>query len=857
MASPLEALAVTFFERRRPVHGRARRVRPTLEALEDRLLLSGVIYNENVSGDLSNNQSAPTALTLGLGTNSIIGNVGTGDNQDWITLHVPSGLNLSSLVLASYVSSDTQGFIGVQRGTSFVGNPETAPPYLGYSHFGTGAQNGSLPPTNLVGANLLPIMGDSSVEFGSQGFTPPLSSGDYTFLIQQQGSTTAYQFDFDTTSATAPSPDLTIAKSHTGIFHRGDTSDTYTLNVSNVGAGPTTATVTVTDTLPTGLAPTAADSGTVNGWSLSTSGQTITATRGDALAAGQSYPSLTLTVSVAGNAPGNVTNTATVAGGGEVNTANDSASDPTTITDVADLTISKSHTGNFKQGDRADSYTLTVSNIGQGPTVGAVTVTDTLPVGLAPTAADTSTVSGWSLSTSGQTITATRSDTLTGGTSYPPLALTVSVSATAPASVTNNATVAGGGELNTGNDSTSDPTTITQVADLTIAKSHAGTFHAGDSADTYTIAVRNIGAAPTDGSTVTVIDTLPIGLAPTAADSGTVSGWAVSFSGQTVTATRRDVLNAGASYPPLIVTVSVANSVASLVTNSASVAGGGEVITTNDTASDPTATTAVADLTINKSHTGNFKQGDAADVYTLNVSNIGPVATAGTVTVTDILPAGLAPTSADIGTKNGWTIAFSGQTVTATRADVLAGGGNYSPLVITVRVTNDAQATLTNSATVAGGGELNTANDTASDVTAITQVADLTVAANHSGNISTGTTDAYTITVSNTGRGVTSAPVTVIDTLPAGLTYAGSAIVNGWTVSVSGQSVTATRGDMLAGGASYPPLTLIVQVSSTAQPGVTNTVTVSGGGEVNLTNDAASDVTTIVAGGAIRRRRGA
>src|SRR4029077_7135596 len=125
--------------------------------------------------------------------------------------------------------------------------------------------------------------------------------------------------------------------------------------------------------------PTAANTGIVNGWTVATSGQTITATRADVLGASSSYPPLIVTVSVANNAPGSVTNTATVAGGGELNSANDSASDPTTITAVADLTISKSHTGNFRQGDAADTYTLTVSNAGAGPTTGAVTVTDTLP----------------------------------------------------------------------------------------------------------------------------------------------------------------------------------------------------------------------------------------------------------------------------------------------------------------------------------------------------------------------------------------------------------------------------------------------------------------------------------------------
>jgi hypothetical protein len=83
------------------------------------------------------------------------------------------------------------------------------------------------------------------------------------------------------------------------------------------------------------LTPTAADSGTINGWSVSATGQTVTAARSDALANGSSYSALTLTVSVANNAPASITNTANVAGGGEVNTANDNASDLTTITPVS------------------------------------------------------------------------------------------------------------------------------------------------------------------------------------------------------------------------------------------------------------------------------------------------------------------------------------------------------------------------------------------------------------------------------------------------------------------------------------------------------------------------------------------
>ena len=54
----------------------------------------------------------------------------------------------------------------------------------------------------------------------------------------------------------------------------------------------------------------------------------------------------------------------------------------------------------------------------------------------------------------------TRSDALVAGASYPVITLTVTVASNAPASVTNSATVAGGGQVNTANDAGNDPTTI-------------------------------------------------------------------------------------------------------------------------------------------------------------------------------------------------------------------------------------------------------------------------------------------------------------------------------------------------------------------------------------------------------------
>ena len=124
----------------------------------------------------------------------------------------------------------------------------------------------------------------------------------------------------------SPQPDLTLTATHVGNFTPGDVGDTYTITVSNSGSGATTAAVSLVDTLPSGVTVTAM-SGT--GWTVNLA--TLTATCSDALAAGASYPALTITVNVAANAPASLTNTATVSGGGELITSNNTVSDPTTL----------------------------------------------------------------------------------------------------------------------------------------------------------------------------------------------------------------------------------------------------------------------------------------------------------------------------------------------------------------------------------------------------------------------------------------------------------------------------------------------------------------------------------------------
>ena len=280
---------------------------------------------------------------------------------------------------------------------------------------------------------------------GTLGGARPTSGGDNDAFVARLTSNLVG----------VPGPDLTLTKTHTGNFVRGQVGATYTLTVRNVGTLATTGLVTVTDTLPASL--TATDlSG--SGWGCTLG--TLTCTRSDALASGLSYPAIILTVTVATNAPSSVMNTATVSGGGDVNPGNNTAVDPTTIV-APDLTVAKIHNGNFTRGQAGAIYTMTVGNVGTAATAGTVTVTDTLPASL--TATDLS-GSGWGCTLG--TLTCTRGDALPSGFNYPVLILTATVAANAPSTVTNTVTVSGGGDVTPVNNTANDVTAITTFTDV-------------------------------------------------------------------------------------------------------------------------------------------------------------------------------------------------------------------------------------------------------------------------------------------------------------------------------------------------------------------------------------------------------
>jgi hypothetical protein len=448
-------------------------------------------------------------------------------------------------------------------------------------------------------------------------------------------------------------------------------------------------------------------------------------------------PAITLAVSVAPNATTPETETATISGGGEL-VAPIAVGFNTTIQQSADLNVALSHNGSFNQGDAADTYSLTVSNVvgpnstSGGASLGQVVVTDTAPTGETITGMSGN---GWSCSLTPVIIpvgnpnlvlpadSCARSDALAVNASYPPITVTVSVADGAGSPLVNSATVTGGGmsaaSTANGGQSATDSTTVNPEPDLRVLASQAtssvsGTFTQGDgpgAGDQLLITIHNQGFAPTNG-TVTVTDTVPSGLTPV---SPVGSGWGCSATGQTVTCTRGDALAAGVGYPTIVIPVTVADDASASATNNINVSGGGEIEAQDDTYHQPLGITQLPDMQIALSDSGPFQRGDVGDTYSIAVFNGALVASSGQVSVTASLGSGLSATA--IG-GSGWTCDLP--SLTCTRSDAL-GGNNavYPTITVTVNVSPNASGSISSSATVSGGGEVNAANDTATDTTLV------------------------------------------------------------------------------------------------------------------------------------------
>jgi len=570
-------------------------------------------------------------------------------------------------------------------------------------------------------------------------------AGNYTFTTDAMHADCAFTVTF-------PAPQLQVEKSASATSAAIGVNYTYTVKVTNIGSVATTDVTTMADMVPVGLgnisvAVTPAVAGTS---CAAVVGQLVSCTINAGLSANDSR---TFTITVRPAATGTANNTATVSGGGDtacpVATPCRSNTVSTSLGSLPDLAIAKSASVTTAVVGTAFSYTLTVTNSGTGPTTAAATVTDVIPAGLTigslpPTCA----VDPAGSQTVICTIAAGLSNVAPGNTAT--FVIPVTPTAAADASVSNTASVSGGGDPDcaAGCASNAVPTTITAPA-LAISKSGPASAVVGVPFD-YTLTVSNTGSANTTAA-ATVTDVIPAGLTI----GSLPAACAVDPAGsQTVVCTIASGLSSVApgNTVPFVIPVTPMATAGASVSNTASVSGGGDAVCAAGCASNAVSTTITAPaLTISKSGPASAIVGVPFD-YVITVENTGTADATADATVTDVVPASLVINSASAG------CGISGQAVTCTiaRASLVMNGTatitiNVSPIVHGSNAVNTAYVT--------GGGDPACPVGTPCASTPVTTaliaqnpVLDLLKSATAPTGYGAGETLAYTFTLTNSGN---------------------------------------------------------------------------------------------------------
>jgi hypothetical protein len=184
-----------------------------------------------------------------------------------------------------------------------------------------------------------------------------------------------------------------------------------------------------------------------------------------------------------------------------------------------------------------------------------------------------------------------------------------------------------------------------------------------------------------------------------------------------------------------------------------------------------TITSAPPSLSISKIHSGNFTQGQAGS-YTVTVTNaVGAGSTSGTVTMTEMPPAGMSITSMS-GTN--WTCPSGG--LTCTNTTTLPGGVSYLPITVNVSIAGNAAPSLTNMVQVSGGAAATAGN---SDMTTIMPAAtQLKITTQPTGGTVNTPLSTVTVQVQDAGGNlVTSSNAAVtLTSSPAGINTMASAV---------------------------------------------------------------------------------
>ena len=380
--------------------------------------------------------------------------------------------------------------------------------------------------------------------------------------------------------------------------------------------------------------------------------------------------------------------------------------------------------------------------------------------------------------------------------------------------------------------------------DMTLTKSHAPSTLTRGSTATYTIPVENLSPYGSTSGTVTVNDTLPLGLTPT---SATGTGWTCSIASQTVSCVDSMVLPANSFYPSITINANIAQTAPSTETNTAIVGGGGEINLSNDSYTDVANVVSSADLSVTNAASPDPVTAGSNITYTQIVTNNGPSA-ADNASIVEAVPANT--TFVSIAAPAGWscTTPSVGGTGNVICTDLNMAGSTAATLSLVTKVNSGTAngTVITDTATVSSSvSDPNSSNNTASASTIVgtTAGAQLSVTNAASPNpVVAGNNITYTQVVINTGAAAATA-ATFTEATPANTTFSSvtTTAAPGWTCI--SPPVSCTNPSMAAG--STATLTVVYTVIAATPSGtiITDTATVNAGNQAFGANSStATDV---------------
>ena len=616
--------------------------------------------------------------------------------------------------------------------------------------------------------------------------------------------------------------DLSVTQSNNKTASVPGTNSTYTITVTNNGPG-TISSFNMTDAIPAELlnagfgAPSsgAYDSATEvwNGLNLNT-GDSVT---------------ITLTGTVNPASTGSIINTVSVSppsGVSDTNSANNGATDVDTLTPQVDLLVTQTDGKTSVVPGTSNTYTITVTNNGPS-TVNNFTLNDVVPAELlgatfgTPSSGSYNSASGvWN----GLNLGSGNSVTIT---------LTGTIDPAATGFITNTVSVSppsGVAETNSTNNSATDTNDLTSEVDLLVTQTDNKTSVVPGTYNTYTITVTNNG--PSTISSFTLTDVVPAGLLNPvfSPNSGTYNSVSGLWNGLSL---------ASGNSKTLTLTGTISPTATGSITNSVSVfalSGVFDTNSANDSTTDADTLTPQVDLSVTQTDNKTSVVPGTSNTYTITVTNNGP-STVNNFTLTDVVPAGLlnpvfTPSSGSYNSSSGL---WSGLTLAS---------GNSVSITLTGTIAATATGSITNVISVSppsGFAETNFGNNSATDVDSLAPQVDLLVTqTDNKTSVATGTSNTYTITVTNSGPSTISSFI-MTDVIPWGLLGAtfgtpssgaynsNSGVWSGLSFS-TGNSVT---------------ITLTGTISPTAIGSITNIVSVSppsGVTETNSVNNSATDV---------------